>query len=442
MSGFGKSLLPQEREICSRGGVQGCGDPNCQICMPSGDPARAGGALQGGPDAPDAPVFTVSTGDGYVWVSAMSVMQETSNRASKNSERDHARQALEALRPKVETYLLKTSHKTAWQDVVGNEPARRALMEAIEYPVKYRALYAHYKKKPTKGVLLYGPPGCGKTMFGKAAASVIAALHSNTSASMIKINGPEIQSPYVGITEGIIRNVFAYAAAFKKVHGHQLVIFIDECDAILPSRDGAGGTRRALPWEESNVATFLSEMDGIEESGALVILATNRPEAIDSALLRDGRCDHKIKVERPDEAATRTILERALALVPVAAGHDSAALAAHGTAQLFDIERTILRLRTNRGVYFLRLGDIVSGAMVVGLAERAKSNAFHRDLAAGGKPTGITPGDLEEAVATIERENAGLNHNYALREMVEKGGIEEMLVEPVRKDAAAGETKH
>lgn len=185
-----------------------------------------------------------------------------------------------ALRPSIAQWLLKAEHRFGWGDVVGNAAAREALREAIEEPVRHAALFAYYGRRAPRGVLLYGPPGCGKTLFGKAAAGMLAALYGKTEGgNLILLKGPEIQSPLVGVTEAAIRAIFTYARAFRKRYGRALVVFIDEADALLPSRTGTGG-RRAAPWEEGQVATFLAEMDGLEENGAFVILASNRPEAI------------------------------------------------------------------------------------------------------------------------------------------------------------------
>jgi SpoVK/Ycf46/Vps4 family AAA+-type ATPase len=326
---------------------------------------------------------------------------------------------VEARRP-VEQYLLKGKLKVDWRDVVGNEEAHRAMIEAIEFPIKHKELFKFYGKKATKGILLSGPPGCGKTMFGKAAASVIGQL-SGKEASMLSINATELQKPYVGQTEEIIRQLFAYAKAYKALYGHSLVLFIDEADSILPRRDAAG--RGVARWEESNVSTFLAEMDGMEESGALVILATNRPEAIDPAILRDGRIDRKIVVKRPDERAALTILSRAMADAPI---HDTTTklnartyLVEFAINELFSPLRHIVKVKTERGVDYMTLGDVVSGAMVVGLVERAKASAFHRDISSGTK-SGITEADMLHAIETVMAEQMSLPDVYALTELAQR----------------------
>ncbi|MCX4196794.1 AAA family ATPase [Methylobacterium organophilum] len=362
----------------------------------------------------------------------------TPNLDGSRRRSDPERERLEAeerrLRESVAKYLLKATPGVAWDDVIGNETARTHLVEAIEHPVRHADLYRHYGKRPTKGVLLYGPPGCGKTMFGKAAASVLAQLHGVKSASFLSIKAPELQSGWVGETERTIRDIFAYAGAYKALHDHPLVVFIDEADAILPNRDG-----RATWFQASNVATFLTEMDGIEDSGALVILATNRPDAIDAAILRDGRIDRKIRVERPDVRAAAGIMRRALVRVPVGGedeqlGHEAMAmrqaLADEAARSVFASEQIVAQLATDQGPRFIRLSDIVNGAMLVGIVEQAKGNAFRRDLAAGGAPTGLTREDLDQAVLSVVAQNRGLNHAGAIQEIAVRDGFSIAKVVP------------
>ena len=152
------------------------------------------------------------------------------------------------------------------------------------------------------------------------------------SVELILINGPEVQSPWVGETEKVIRHIFEYASVYHRRHGHQLIIFIDEADSLLMSRDGSPS------WNVSNVSTFLSKMDGLEDNGAFVMLASNRPDAIDEALLRDGRCDRKIRVSRPTVENAAEIFERAAVR---AATHSVRGLL--GTS----VSRTVRCLRTS-----------------------------------------------------------------------------------------------
>ena len=201
--------------------------------------------------------------------------------------------AYNSAREAVEDFIYPVSSSIDWSDVIGNDEAKQALLEAVEARVRNADLYSFYGMAAPRGCLLWGPPGCGKTMFAKAAASALAKLHGNDS-EMLLVNGTSLQSMWVGETEKKIRAFFEFARAYRAKHGRSLVIFIDEADAILPSRNGS-----VARFEISNVSTFLAEMDGLKENAAYVILATNRPEAIDEAILRDGRVSHKVKVERP-----------------------------------------------------------------------------------------------------------------------------------------------
>jgi SpoVK/Ycf46/Vps4 family AAA+-type ATPase len=341
------------------------------------------------------------------------------------------REAVEkAAREKVKEYILTDALKVSWDDIAGNEEAHNAMRQAIEQPVKHAALYAAYGKKPTKGILLYGPPGCGKTMFGKAAAQVVGELF-DASATLLAIPATKIQKPYVGQTEQIIRDIFAYARAYKARYGHSLVVFIDEADAILPAR--LGNTRGIAGWEESNIATFLSEMDGLEDSGAVVILATNRPESIDQAVTRPGRIDYRIRVNRPDIAAARVILERELRGVPIFENpimHEVPManvphleqrnyVAENVVEELFNPLRHVFKVRTERGMDFMNLADCVSGAMIVGLIERAKAIAINRDLVSG-IARGVMISDFMTAIDAITAEQVEHPDLYALRELAQR----------------------
>lgn len=430
----------------------GCGDPACKICgkgeQHRGPEVKGGlGSSVGGFSLNDivsvnadlSPLSSSSLSDYARMMDEVQITLRNSVERSminnyfgvepkKNEDAISAEER--ALKAKVEKYFLKTEHQVGWDDVVGNDDAREALFEAIEYPVKHAELYQHYGMTPPKGVLLYGPPGCGKTMFGKAAARAIAALHGGADVPLLKINGPEIQTPFIGATEAIIRDVFAYARAFAKRTGRPLVIFIDEADAILPSRDGAGG-RRAAPWEESQVAQFLTEMDGLETSGAFVILATNRPHAIDAALLRDGRCDRKIKVRRPNQTAADTILYKALLGVPHMELSVAADLANRAAEAFFDPSLRIATIYHSKGSDPLTLGHICNGAMLNGLVAQAKAVAFRRDLASGSR-SGLGFADLEAAIAAICEQNRPLNHAAAVEDFAETYEVDVKDVTPWR----------
>lgn len=358
-----------------------------------------------------------------------SLSRDSSAKAEPDDGDDNAALTAERQqRSRVNEYLVAIPPAaSSFDDIVGNRAAVEAMVEVVELPQRHGALYRAYGIRGSKGVLLHGPPGCGKTMLARAAAATIAGSNERADGKLLLVKGPELQTKWVGETEAIIRNIFAYAKAYRRRFRRPLMIFIDEADALLPARGGTG-SRPTYGYEESAVATFLAEMDGLEESGAFVVLATNRPDAIDEALLRDGRCDRKIRVERPREEEVRELLRRGLAASPLAEGESAERLASCATEQLFDPLRRLLTIRTDRGTDWLCLSSIVSGALVVGIVDKAKTIAFQRDVAAAATvPSGIGPADLEAAIDMVTRENSALGHADAVFEFVQKIGAEEII---------------
>jgi SpoVK/Ycf46/Vps4 family AAA+-type ATPase len=308
--------------------------------------------------------------------------------------------AFTAARGRVEQYILAEAHATRWEDVIGNDAAKAALIAAVETPVKHSAIFAHYNKTPARGVMLSGPPGCGKTMLAKAVAGELSRLHGG-GQEMLLINGPEIQSPYVGMTEKTIRNIFTYAREYKQHKGHALVIFIDEADSLFPSR-GTGSRYKA-----SQVAAFLAEMDGLKSSSAFVILATNRPETTDAAVKRPGRCDRLIHVERPSRENAHALLRKLLSSVPMASGQENLILNAtinelYSSAPISSgiaVSGTLIKR------WHITFSDMLSGAAIAGLVERAKDIAMARDIASG-QFTGLNQSDFNLAIEAMRNEAA------------------------------------
>lgn len=439
-----KAQRPHVKSNRAKGQICWCGDPSC----PGGPRAgSSGGSGSGGPyearwSGESVPYIEMEVGRSdveAVMANMGASMDEALRYMMMNSQQGRfqriemmgggggpSEEKLGELRKPIRQWIHTIESSGDWGDVVGVETAVQALEEVVEARYESADLYKHYGMKPPRGALLFGPPGCGKTMLARAAAHAIARRHGGR-ADYVLINGPSIQSPYVGETEKSIRQIFAYAREYEKVRGHPLVVFIDEADSIFPDRTGR--TRRVAGWEESNVAQMLSEMDGVQGCGAFVLLATNRPEAIDEALLRDGRCDRKIKVGRPTRQSAETIVRRALASVPLK--DELETLVTTAIESFYDPHRVIhsghfIKAHVEAsGVVLdhheavnLCLEHLASGAIFAGLAERSKAAAFRRDRAAK-TVTGVKVMDVIAAVNEVYQENLGLEHSFAVKEFTE-----------------------
>jgi len=199
-----------------------------------------------------------------------------------------------------------------WSDIGGLEEVKRALRESVEIPLRHPEIYEKYGIKPPKGILLYGPPGCGKTLLAKAVAT-------ESGANFIAVKGPEIMSKWVGESEKAIREIFRKARLYAPT-----VVFFDEIDAVAPLR----GLDLDTGVSERVVTQLITEMDGIEKLENVVVLAaTNRPDLIDPALLRPGRFDKLIYVPPPDYAARLEILRIHTRSIPLGRDVDLAELA-------------------------------------------------------------------------------------------------------------------
>ncbi len=273
-----------------------------------------------------------------------------------------------------------------WEDVGGQEEAKRLLREAIELPHQHPEIFAFYNKKPTSGILLFGEPGCGKTLLAKATATSIGA-----NGGFLSLKGPEVLDPYVGVAEANVRNIFAQAKEYKTRTGKPAVIFIDEAEAILGHRGG-----HHFGMEKTIVPAFLAEMNGMEESSAIVILATNREDQLDSAILRDGRIDFKVKVGRPNAEMAKDILGIHFKNKPVDTKFTAAGLIDMVVSKIYDATVSWLPY---------------SGALLEGIVEKAAVSAIRRDLSAKTK-TGIGTNDIVWAVnTTIAQEQVNKHAN-------------------------------
>ena len=219
------------------------------------------------------------------------------------------------------------------------------------------------------------------------------------------MKGPELLSRYVGDTEASIRALFAQARAYKENTGKTAVIFFDEADSILPRR-GSGVSTDVF---NTIVPAMLTEMDGLSESSVLVILAANRQDLLDSAVVRDGRVDVKIKVSPPSQAEADEILGIHLARYPQLKDLNKET----ALDSLFSPDRKLYHLRTENGELCFTLGNLVSGAMLAGVAHRAARSAVRQNA------RGISTDDLLQAVERVFQESKDLSHTEQIAAFAE-----------------------
>jgi len=327
------------------------------------------------------------------------------------------------LRQEAEELILEEVPDITYADVGGLDEQIEAITDAVELPYLHRALFNDYDLPAPKGILLYGPPGCGKTLIAKAVANSLSQKvaeltgNRNVRSYFLNIKGPELLNKYVGETERQIRVVFQRARE-KAEEGVPVIIFFDEMDSLFRTR----GTGISSDMESTIVPQLLAEIDGVESlRDVIVIGATNREDLIDPAILRPGRLDVKIKIERPDADAAAQIFQRYLhSELPIdessirdLGGGDRAkaitVMIEETVANMYAVhdENRFLEVTYQGGdkevLYFK---DFASGAMIENVVRRAKKLAVKREIADNGR--GLRADDLIQSIRQEYRENEDL----------------------------------
>jgi len=325
-------------------------------------------------------------------------------------------------KPEVEELVLEEVPDITYADIGGLGGQIESIRDAVELPFLHADLFAEHQLKAPKGVLLYGPPGCGKTLIAKAVANSLAKKiaeksgQENARSYFLNIKGPELLNKYVGETERQIRLIFQRAKE-KSEEGFPVIVFFDEMDSIFRTR----GSGVSSDVENTIVPQLLSEIDGVETlSNVIVIGASNREDMIDPAILRPGRLDVKIKIERPDVDAAAEIFK--IYLLPGLPLHDETLKRHSGDRQAAVgsiIDATVKRMYdesdenrflevtyANGDKEILFFKDFNSGAMIENVVARAKKEAIKRYLDVGEK--GIKEEDLFLAIRAEFKENEDL----------------------------------
>ncbi len=325
-------------------------------------------------------------------------------------------------RPEVDELVLEEVPDISYDDIGGLDEQIEMITDAVELPFMHQDLFSEYRLPAPKGILLYGPPGCGKTLIAKAVANSLAkkvtsATGREARSYFLNIKGPELLNKYVGETERHIRLVFQRARE-KAADGTPVIVFFDEMESLFRTR----GTGISSDMESTIVPQLLAEIDGVEAlNNVIVIGASNREDLIDPAILRPGRLDVKIKIHRPDERSAGQIFSRYLTsdlpldpteVEELGGGDPDKAVQAiieQSVTEMYltDEQNQFLEVTYQNGdkevMYFK---DFSSGAMIENIVRRAKKLAIKRQIAGG--TVGIRVQDVIESIRQEYREHEDL----------------------------------
>ena len=293
--------------------------------------------------------------------------------------------------------VLEETPDVTFADIGGLDEQIERIRDAVQLPFLHRALFERYDLKPPKGVLLYGPPGNGKTLIAKAVAHALAEGSGSGSGVFLSVKGPELLNKFVGESERLIRLIFKRARE-RAADGRPVIVFIDEMDSLLRTR----GSGVSSDVETTIVPQFLTELDGVERlDNVMVIGASNRIDMIDPAVLRPGRLDVKIHVERPEQTGAAAIVGHYLTDdLPLETGMNAAELVQTLVQDCYERSprRHLCDLCNDQGVWTpLFLADVASGAMLRNIVDRAKTKAVKASIVSGS-PVAIGVRLLGEAV--------------------------------------------